>query len=229
MRVRTLVVSCLVAPLVCVAVVVRALAVLPPIRKGVHKWRICYFANHEVARFDGIILSDCDFGPNHTSADFTRILLASLELLKATDPIRFSRVRRHLSWIVRRPHIERFEANYEHATRSCSVFFRSPSELYPEDYLIGWYACTVVHEATHGYIECCGVSYSRERRERIERICFEEEQRFVDRLSQSQPALAEQLRHKFDPAAWDWYWNATGLDRVSAAIPFIERVLFPKK
>ena len=161
-----------------------------------------------MARFEGIILADLHT-PSTQTQHFRDILLEALRLLKATDPRRFERVRTHLAWIVHQTLERRGMAEYRHRNRSCAIDFLEPSPDYDREYFVGWYGCVLVHEATHGQIRSRGILYTPELRSRIERLCVQEEQRFVTRLTFTHPDLAERLYHEFDASQWDRAWKDT--------------------
>jgi hypothetical protein len=167
----------------------------------------------EVARFEGIILADLRDRRNQTP-HFRETLLAALRLLKNTDPCRFARVRKRLSWIVQQTLSPRGGAEYRHAMRACAIDFIEPSPEYDSEYLIGWYACTLVHEATHGAINARGILSTPKLRSRIEYLCVREEQRFVIRLTLTQPALADRLYREFDFSEWERSWRMTPAERL---------------
>jgi len=62
-------------------------------------------------------------------------------------------------------------------------------------------ACTLIHEATHGEIEAHNIIYSKRNFQRIERICDQEEKRFLARIKN------EASDYKFDIAWWEEYWK----------------------
>ena len=104
-------------------------------------------------------------------------------------------------------------AEYSHAIRTCYVEFQEPSAEFDVSFLIGWYACVLVHEATHGVLRSHGIGYTPELRERIERLCVREEQRFVHRLCAIDPNLAARLAREFDARDWHWHWHTPHLHR----------------
>lgn len=181
---------------------------------GVVLW---FQSRSEVARFDGIILADLRSHRGQTQ-HFRNTLLAALRLLKETDPRRYARVSTRLSWVVSTTLSRHGTAEYRHATRTCAIDFLEPSPEYDSEFLIGWYACTLVHEATHGEIRHRGIPYTRELRSRIERLCVREEQRFVTRLTLTRPDLADRLYYEFDAANWKWSWSATRGERFRAEL-----------
>jgi hypothetical protein len=167
----------------------------------------------EVAQFEGIILADLRNRRNQTG-HFRETLLAALRLLKETDPCRFARVRRRLSWIVQTTLSPLIGAQYHHEVRTCAIDFIEPSPEYDSEYLIGCYACTLIHEATHGAIQSRGILSTPKLRSRIEYLCVREEQRFVIRLTLTQPALADRLYREFDFSEWEPSWRTTPAERL---------------
>ena len=174
-------------------------------------------SSSEVARFDGIILADLR---SHRSKarHFRDTLLAALRLLKATDPRRYTRVQKHLSWVVNMTLSRHGAAEYRHMTRTCASDILEVSHENDLEFLAGYYASTLVHEATHGMIRCRGILYNKKLRRRIERLCVREEQRFVTRLTLTQPNLADRLYYEFDATQWKWSWTATPLERFKAEL-----------
>ena len=131
------------------------------------KAQLWIYSTSEVARFDGIILADIR-SPRIQTSHFRDVILAALRLLKATDSHRYARVRRRLAWVVAGTLACRGGAEYHHSTRTCFIDFLEPSAEYDLEYLIGTYASTLVHEATHGEIRARGLHYTRQLRSRIE-------------------------------------------------------------
>jgi hypothetical protein len=179
----------------------------------------------EIAKFDGIILADPRNRDNRTP-HFQEIIFAALQLLKATDRCRYARVRRRLAWVTYARLAIRGSAEYAHSTRTCSIDLLEPSADYAPDFLAGWYASILVHEATHGEIASRGIQYSLEHRVRIERLCVIQEQKFIRRLAVNNPTLAAHLHYEFDAANWNWSWNATRWERLKIEM---RRILFPGK
>jgi len=158
----------------------------------------CRIAEHE-----GIKICDFVDDPAHQAAFVARTIEA-IELIKVADQRRFSRVRRHISYIV---NVSAQESNgtgeYEPLIGICYVCFANyaivsgddidPAEV-PKTRVVTdgvaaaygglpviSYALTLIHEATHGAVEARGIRYTWENRIRIERLCFLEETRFVER------------------------------------------------
>ncbi len=168
----------------------------------------------EVGRFEGIVLADLRNSGNQTE-HFRDTFLASLRLLQRTDPRRFARVQRHIAWITNCT-LSHGGAEYYHSVRSCFIDFQEPAPPFDAEYLIGWYACTLVHEATHGVICSRGILYTPALRERIECLCVREEQRFLRRLATTEPELAARIDLEFVPSDWNWYWGSTPFERFTA-------------
>lgn len=76
---------------------------------------------------------------------------------------------------------------------------------YP-DYSLRAYACSLVHEATHGAIRARNIAYTQANRIRIERLCHKEEWRFAQRLNDGETDWAKLLVGDFDETGWHLYW-----------------------
>lgn len=160
----------------------------------------------EIAQIDGIALVDLeDYTPY-----FRRTIAAALQLIKGTDPRRYARLRRHISSIVNctRPF---GGAVYFYETKTCEIEFEPrPRSEYEMQFYTAWYACTLVHEATHGVLRSRGIPYTPENRSQIEKLCVTEEQRFARGLHLDSRILTWlQPKLQFDPARWHGYWAAT--------------------
>jgi hypothetical protein len=176
----------------------------------------------EVGRFHGIILADW----RQRSPHFQSTLMGSLQFIFDHDPRRFSRVQRHIDWIVNRGLELGKCGEYNAEIKTCSIDFQEPE---PDDDPI-WHvalnAMTVVHEATHGVLRSLGITYTEQNRVRIEEICVTEENRFCRLVAarahaRSQPqlvALMDSLHHKFDSSEWEAYWNASRWQRAWSAL-----------
>jgi hypothetical protein len=173
------------------------------------------YRKNEVGQFEGLRLVDLNRPPEKIP-HFRDILLSSLSLLKETDRNRFNRVSKYLCWIVRTTLSTRGRAEYHHSTRTCQIDFIPPSAEYDSEWLIGWYACTLIHEATHGKIQSLSIAYTPKLRVRIERLCVKEEQCFLLRLTITKPDLAERLYREFDASKWRESWRATQGERLRA-------------
>ncbi len=176
-------------------------------REWSNRFVIWMFHRHEVARFEGLVL--CDL---RRSEHFRETLLAALCLLRDSDARRFARLQRHITYISNQI-LSGASAEYNHEQRACYVHFSELKEDSDPEYSAGWWARTLVHEATHGAVESRGVRYTPELRSRIERLCVTEEQRFVLRLTLTHPDLASELDREFDESEWHESWALTPLQR----------------
>ncbi len=158
-------------------------------------------SQNEVARFDGIIISD----PNKDVA-FRDTALAALKLIKDLDPRRFRRIQRHIKWVVNviLPH---GGARYSWSTRTCKIDFeKTVWQPYESD---APFVCAadLVHEATHGELHARGIPYSPELRGRVERLCVRESQRFLTCIQSAVPRAAIYAREQFDESQWHVHWH----------------------
>jgi hypothetical protein len=176
-----------------------------------------------VAEFDGIRIADL----RETSPHFKNTILASLQLIKDYDPIRFTRARRHIQWIVNWQVEIGGGAEYCAPIRTCSIDFLEPdptdaAEAWHHKWYAARHASAIVHEATHGSIRSRGIGYTPELRIRIEKLCVLEENRFVRRVAKlahershrELGLIMECLETEFDAKAWDVAWNASKLERL---------------
>ena len=174
---------------------------------------------HEIAQFDGIALVD----PDDYTPYFSRIITAALQLIKDADSRRFHRVKLHIRSIVNwtRP----FGGGaYLSETKTCEFEFRSPRFEHDVQFYTAWYACALVHEATHGRLRSRGIGYTPDNRARIEELCVMEEQRFARRLNVSPEVLAWLQRSlTFDPRRWERHWKSTPWKRFILTIRRIRK------
>lgn len=181
-----------------------------------NQFRLWLQRTSEVARFEGIILADLKNSQNQTQ-HFRETFLASLRLLQHSDIRRFIRIQRHIAWITNHT-LAGGGAEYDHAIQTCYVDFDDTKLEADPEYYIGYYACTLVHEATHGVIRSRGILYTPELRKRIERLCVREEQRFLLHLTLLKPDLAARINREFDVSDWKSYWEATPFKRITQHI-----------
>ena len=107
-------------------------------------------------------------------------------------------------------------AAYDYRTRTCRIDYEEPEPTWNAELSVGWHAGNLVHEATHGVIAARGIPYEGILRERIERVCVEDQNRFFDRLRQQGFAPAERLRRDFDATEWEFAWTASRWRRIAA-------------
>ena len=150
----------------------------------------------ETYRIRGIPVVDYDLYTPYLRERFA----AALDLAERKDPRRFRRICRYLKGIVSLP--VNSEAGYIPQLQACAVRFQPPSSKDKLPKWAAWYAAILVHEATHGLVHTRGIPYE-EHKERIERLCFKEQNRFLRRLGLTPESLAklEQLLN-FKSAAY---------------------------
>jgi hypothetical protein len=102
--------------------------------------------------------------------DLTRVEGALL-LIKQHSPLDYARIARELErvWVYLLPH---GLGEYKLSLKACLL-----DERYVADPAtsIEQIACTIVHEATHAWLERYGIGYKEEQRAKIEAICFRRE------------------------------------------------------
>jgi hypothetical protein len=133
----------------------------------------------------------------------------ALEILKKKDARRFQRVCRYIKGIVALP-IGHPEAGYLEYLSVCAVRFRQPSSKDKVPNYAAWYASILVHEATHGRVHARGIPYDEPYRERIERLCYKEEDRFLKRLGLRPESLARWEKLKtFNSETYRRHWTSS--------------------
>jgi hypothetical protein len=171
-------------------------------------------------RFDDILILDHRGG----APSFYPTILSALLLIREVDPRRYARVRRHIQYIVNLA-VLRGRAGY--AFGQCSIDFEEPI-IRNRPYAVARWASTIVHEATHGAISARGVRYTRALRGRIERLCTEEQQRFIGAAVRARPELSkyfDRLREKFDESLWHSAWNMPFWEKLKLSIQLLQKDL----
>jgi hypothetical protein len=176
----------------------------------------------EKARFDGIGLADVR---GHGSL-FSQVIQSSLRPIQQQDARRYARVKRHISWIVNQI-TNALGAQYQPRIRTIFLQFDELREL-QSDVVIAFYACIIIHEATHGEIESRGIEWSADNRLRIERLCTLEQNRFAAKLSAREPERYPATLSHFsdDQRLWASEWKK---GRGEKAISLIKRSLADRK
>lgn len=150
------------------------------------------------ARVDGIRVAFLDSTLSDTEA--IAKLTAALQALAALDPRRYRVVRAHVCRVLVWP------GHYDASDGLGGVLLAA--ERLREAELVDVVG-TLVHEATHLRIARLGVPYRRARRERIERLCLEEQVRSLIQCGLLERELAERVRATLR----DEWWSAESQSR----------------
>lgn len=122
-------------------------------------------------------------------------IVQAMELVKSADFRRFQRIQRRLVYVV-----DGFcsgSGEYNHPLKACYVDLERFDFANDEDWFLLQLACTLVHEATHGEIASHNIKYGDDNFVKIERICHQEEMRFLSRI------VPNTAIEDFDKAWWE--------------------------
>ena len=163
-------------------------------------------------QYKDIIIIEDDFDGGHHFIDplFVEKTKATLDFIEETDPLRFKRVQRFIKVIF---HSNRALASYNHKLNSCSVGF---AHFHFEDdapHKIPWYACTLIHEATHGVFHSRKIPYTKRTREKVEYFCVLEEWKFAQGFIDDDFDWYTHIWTKVTERAWDSVWNESKVHR----------------
>lgn len=143
-----------------------------------------YIRSGDRRRHDGVYILDyCR--PGSYTTEFTEATVSALRLVEKHDPRRYLRVRRELRAIANV--VLPITAYYRRVGKTCCVDF---TRLRATEHLrhdLRYYACVLIHEATHGHLYSKRVANTSVTNERIEALCNAEVQRFVRRLEGFEP------------------------------------------
>lgn len=165
---------------------------------------------YQVGEVEGIRLADF----RKRGDSFLATLTEAIRLIQTHDPRRFARVRKHIAWISNEVSVSGGAAEQYVAERWCIVDYFDPAPDTNRQWWSAVWACTLVHEATHGTIEERGFKYEGDRRPQIERICRAEQNRFARRLQKFDPIIYADMVDDFDSSAWQSYWDRKPLEHV---------------
>jgi hypothetical protein len=126
-------------------------------------------------------------------------LSAGIRLLGRVDPRRLRRAQRHTPYVTV-SFTDR--SSYDPDLRACRLASGSCESALEV-------AGTLVHESTHGRLHDLGFAYTAQSRERHERVCLEEEHRFVRRALLTDAAGAEESGRRLEALA---RWKQAMLD-----------------
>lgn len=149
------------------------------------------------------------------SSDFLRVITFSFDLLRVHDPKRLRRVVSSARWVVDCSlAMGARSGQFRHSHLAIEMDFEFAEEFGDDLRHAAFYACLMVHEATHGMLLARGFDYTEESRAQTERICIAEENRFLARLAGVRVDLADSLQIEFDEALWDESWNMSRAEEV---------------
>ena len=151
--------------------------------------------------YGGILLSNMTLDKKKSAA-FVAFVTESLQLIEQHDPRRFRRAQYELRYIVYMP--LPCEGQYREGTRHCALNCLTFDELLnaeEREWHIAYCASVIIHEATHGRLHSLGIDYTDANWERIERLCWREQERFLARLPNDEYDFT-QLAPAFDSTPW---------------------------
>ena len=152
------------------------------------------------------------FGPKENADPlFVSRTIAALDFIAETDPRRFRRVQRYIKAIIYGS--KRSLATYHRQLPGCFVGFADYKFEEEAPYKVPLYACTLVHEATHGMFFARHIPYTKRSREKIEFYCTMEEWRFALRFPPSETDWKSRIWNKVANRAWDKSWNESWIQR----------------
>jgi hypothetical protein len=158
--------------------------------------------------FEGIRIVGMYPNPQHRSAFVARTREA-LALIKLHDPRRFRRIQREVAAIddscLTSP------GRYRRLLRECSVNMRRLDFASNAELTLRRYCCLLIHESTHGRFYSRYIHYRGDWRERIERLCRKEEERFARRAF---PDSWREIVEEFDPSKWHFSWHASRREKL---------------
>ena len=160
----------------------------------------------KVGEVDGVTICD-PCAPDLEKSSFLKHTSDALSLIRKFDPKRYRRVCQYVRIIVNRPLIS--GGNFERVGKICNVDYDKYYATGPREWRERFYACLIIHEATHGMLDAKGIAYSKKNWERTERLCSLEEYRFIRRVDEW---WADEYRSpkRFDPAFWRRYRESQG-------------------
>jgi hypothetical protein len=156
--------------------------------------------------FDSIKLSDVNADKTDDAA-FFECAKESLALVRRKDARRYARIRQHLKYVVNAELLS--AATYGHSSKACRIDFGNLYFKERREWTIWCFAGYLVHEATHGLVESKGIEYSKDSRSQIERICRDEQNRF---LKKAPLEFQGQLIRPYTPDDWAPSWNRTRVE-----------------
>ncbi len=166
--------------------------------------------------YEGIQICDVDeFDPIRREQNRKHFIQA-LEMIKEGSPRQFRRVQRRLAYIVNGACLG--GAEYNHPFKVCYVDLKQFDFAGNEKGYVLHLARALVHEATHGEAESHGIEYNKLYRLRVERLCHQEEMRFLARI------MPEASHEEFNKAWWEDNWELSAWQRAAKMIKRLQEV-----
>lgn len=169
-----------------------------------------FYNNTLLQTYEGIKICELANSSASEKEQHLGYLIQAIDLIKTHDPRRFHRIQKRLQYIVNRVCIGSGE--YRHELRACIVDLTQFEFEVNEDHYIVQLACTLIHEATHGEIQAHNIAYGKQNFSRIERICDQEEKRFLARIKN------EASGDKFDKTWYEDYQKLNSWQRVTKVV-----------
>ena len=134
---------------------------------------------------------------------------AALTLIEQTDPAAYRMIEREVSYVIASYLMG--GGQYRRKGKICYIAYEQ-YRIDPTDPDYEWWiarlASTIVHEAMHGRLYSLGISYNKQTRERVERLCVLREQQFARRLQSDSYDFATLVK-PFDPSRWQIFWDGS--------------------
>ena len=126
--------------------------------------------------------------------EFTSAVERALRLIDEKDALRFARIKRVIHYV--RPMTLSGDTAAEYVRHSKLCYMDWPMIQSPDDpsLTVLSSAILLVHEATHGLLHSRGVRHSKARRPLIERLCVDEEARFLMRVDPEMSKIWVEVR-----------------------------------
>lgn len=166
-------------------------------------------------------ISLCDINLDDSDdVKFIKRTKEALDLIAKVDPLRFSRVKKELRYIVNQELIS--GGTYRRGLRACIIDFGRYKFDENHEWYLYCYAGTIVHETTHAYIYSRNIRYLPQNRVRIEKICHSEKNRFLKKIGNE---LADELIREFNETNWNLYWHGSKWQKLKALLKRIRKSL----
>ncbi len=174
----------------------------------------------------GMKLVDISVGTPHES-QFILETEEVLHLIATLDPRRYRRVMREIRTVANQNSLDGNLAEYGRLGRICWLDFSIMLDCCPMDReeRLRFYACCVVHEATHGRLFSKRIPYTRRTYSRVERLCTREAIRFARRFAENAQSWHELLWANVETGAWDDRWTKSYFQRLKSRIRNLKKLI----